>query len=67
MKVQPVYTEILFLLKERAQAGLNVNAIYRELVTRKFSRNKKLIITAINDLEKGTFLKPLKIEGLQSV
>lgn len=60
MKVQPVYTEILFLLKERAQAGLNVNAIYRQLVTRKFSRNKKLIITAINDLEKGKLLETIK-------
>lgn len=60
MKVQPVHLEILFLLRERAQTGLNVNAIYRELVARKFSRNKKLVLTAIDDLEKGDLLDTIK-------
>ena len=60
MHVQPVHLEILSLLHERAQTGLNVNGIYRELVKRKFSRNKKLVIMAIRDLEKGHLLETAK-------
>jgi hypothetical protein len=60
MNVQPVHLEILFLLRERAQTGLNVNAVYRELVARGFSRNKKLILNVIDDLEKGELIVTIK-------
>jgi hypothetical protein len=59
VKVQPVLLEILFLLRKYAQGGLNVNAIYRELVARKFSRNKKLVLEAIDHLEKGKLLETI--------
>ena len=60
MKVQPVHFGILFLLLDHSQTGLNVNAIYRELIARNFSRNKKLILEAIGYLEKGKLLDTSK-------
>jgi hypothetical protein len=63
LKRQPVVLDILFLLgryKQDNGTGLNLNAIYKQLVAKGFSRNKSPVIMCINDLEQSELLASTK-------